>query len=416
MQSIKNIYLLFFLALFGLVAGLESCSKMDGTYRHFIKDGAIIYSGKADSIKAHAGYNRVMLEWLISDPAISKCVIYWLRDGVIDSSVVSVGKVEGVDTVRTILNDLPENTYTFTVYTYDKLGNASVPNETIGVVYGNTYIGRLNNRQLKSLSLSDDGLKAILEWYNPGVGDVGTEINYLDKDGVEQTLMIQGTDKVVELDNFEYGSQLSYKSYYIPDSTAIDTFSRSYTSVMIPPYNLKLDRSQFVEYQLPGDVNGNIYQNNKMSLLWDGNLKTQYITCLSNCAPLMPNVSFAFDLGVSAKLDRLNLVQRYADAIANGFNTANPKKFEVWGTNNIPDADGSWTNWTKLGSYEIIKPSGLPIKQQSEVDVAALKEGHEFMIPGTMPAVRYLRFKILENWGGVAYVYFSELYFWGAPE
>src|SRR3546814_5591140 len=85
---------------------------------------------------------------------------------------------------------------------------------------------------------------------------------------------------------------------------------------------------------------------------------------------------FTFDLGVSARLYEMKTWQREA---GNGyFNEGNPRKFEIWGINEEPPADGSYTGWTKLGEFESIKPSGLPVGTLSEEDQVAAASGEVF--------------------------------------
>lgn len=83
---------------------------------------------------------------------------------------------------------------------------------------------------------------------------------------------------------------------------------------------------------------------------------------------------------------------------------------EVYGSNN-PAADGSWDSWTLLGQFESVKPSG-DAKWTSEDIQFAVNDGEDFEFEDT-GVYRYLRFKILKNWGGVTYIYIAELTFWG---
>jgi hypothetical protein len=53
-----------------------------------------------------------------------------------------------------------------------------------------------------------------------------------------------------------------------------------------------------------------------------------------------------------------------------------------------------WKNdWTQLGDYEIIKPSGLPFGTIDNNDKAMAIAGHQFNINQLVP-VRYLRFSV----------------------
>ncbi|QEC53051.1 uncharacterized protein DUF4959 [Anseongella ginsenosidimutans] len=119
---------------------------------------------------------------------------------------------------------------------------------------------------------------------------------------------------------------------------------------------------------------------------------------------------FTFDLGVNASLSRFKIYQRGGFYT---FNSGNPRKFEVWGSND-PATDGSWDNWTRLLACESVKPSGRPLGDNSDEDLAKVAAGEEFSFqPGT-PPMRYIRIKTLETWGGSDALHIIEIEFWGS--
>jgi hypothetical protein len=90
------------------------------------------------------------------------------------------------------------------------------------------------------------------------------------------------------------------------------------------------------------------------------------------------------------------------------------KEFEIWGTNNLTD---NWGDWTMLGKFESIKPSGLPDPSYTAEDLEYEGRGEDYDFPEGLPAVRYLRFKVLINRGGGGKFYvLNELTFWGQIE
>src|SRR5690606_17809370 len=114
-------------------------------YKDFLKDGETSYTGKIDSLEVLSGRNRVNVKGLfISDPKISECRIYWNSGS--DSISVPVTRTQNVDTLDVIIDNLPENIYSFEVRTFDALGNKSVAVSKIGTVYGNRYQTSLYNR------------------------------------------------------------------------------------------------------------------------------------------------------------------------------------------------------------------------------------------------------------------------------
>src|SRR3546814_7876957 len=87
---------------------------------------------------------------------------------------------------------------------------------------------------------------------------------------------------------------------------------------------------------------------------------------------------------------------------------ANLKRWEIWGST-TPDPEGSYDGWVKLLECEAVKPSGLPVGENSEEDIAHAQEGEYFTFPSDAPQVRYLRIKVLETWAGTAHSFTSQV-------
>src|SRR5690606_25770816 len=94
------------------LSGLFGCSKMDDTYKDFIKDGERVYVGRVDSLEAKAGLNRVKLSWLaIADRQVVKATVFW--NNRTSRKDVPIQKTAGVDVVDVLITDLPEENYAF---------------------------------------------------------------------------------------------------------------------------------------------------------------------------------------------------------------------------------------------------------------------------------------------------------------
>src|SRR5215213_4925030 len=107
-----------------------SCKKADD-FKKYIEGGEIIYTAKADSVKVYAGKKRVQLMWLlITDPTITRSKVFWKNHT--DSVEIAINRTTAIDTIRYIINNLPEGNYDFEIYNYDKDGNTSVKAEVSG--------------------------------------------------------------------------------------------------------------------------------------------------------------------------------------------------------------------------------------------------------------------------------------------
>jgi len=179
---------------------------------------------------------------------------------------------------------------------------------------------------------------------------------------------------------------------------------------LTPFFEQEIDRSDFAESPLPTDT----YKPHSNGRLVMKNMFNDVIASL-DIFHTIPNTGgipqhFTFDMKKTIKLSRFKMWDRPGNQYI--FAVGALKRFEVWGSNN-PDADGSWASWTLLGTYEAIKPSGLPVLQVSTEDQAAAAAGLEYTVDINAPAVRYLRIKTLQTWGGVDYISICKMAFWG---
>lgn len=235
----KTSYITGALATIMLLA-VAACSKMDDYKDEFLESGEIQYTGKADSVKFHAGYNRAQLSWLIlSDPKVTKAKIYWnFRK---DSIETDIQRTTGVDTIRVMIPNLPEGTQNFEIFTFDKKGNTSIPSPISGKVGGERYEASLLHRGIdwtssQLIAIQPPYHMAMLVWksINATDGIIGMQLKYTDEDNVAQKVLVTPQTPTTMLMKYAPGSDIEYKTLYQPDSLAIDTF---YTRAMI----IKLD-------------------------------------------------------------------------------------------------------------------------------------------------------------------------------
>lgn len=181
-----------------------------------------------------------------------------------------------------------------------------------------------------------------------------------------------------------------------------------------PFFEQKLDKKLFKPFKLPTDAN--IFNNQPMSNLWNdvivggsGSSTAWMRTANGSGVPHW----ITMDLGVKAKLSRFQFIPRGAvDELNLLFAAGDLRQFELWGATE-PATDGSYTGWTRLAECEVRKPSGLPIGVNSNDDILDAQAGHEFKISGDMPAIRYLRIKMLQTWGNSDYMWMAEATMYG---
>jgi hypothetical protein len=220
----KRVTYLFLAGLF-----FCACGKQDSNYYQYIKDGPIVYPGKADSVVVGAGNGRARITWWMSSgQTVTSCKVFWAFGQ--DSVVVPLGKSRNTDTVSIIIDSLSEGSYNFTVYTYDDAGNKSVPTSGLGNVYGPTYISTLVNRPIRSAQTIAAGNEVDITWVGLDINCLGTQWMYTGTDGLAKTYFSSIGD-TTEIAPCNTGAPVSYRSLFIPEINAIDTFYTNYTTL-----------------------------------------------------------------------------------------------------------------------------------------------------------------------------------------
>lgn len=214
MKKQTYVYVLFFLFL-------AACSKMDD-YREKFTDGhERLYTGKADSVKVFPGKNRVLLKWLyVADPKVKKAKVFWNNRH--DSSSIDVVRTSGVDTIKFMINNLAEGNYNFEIISYDADGNASVTVNKPGVVFGESYQAALLNRLVKKAEMKTG--YAEVTWYSADQEALITEVKYQNLAGNIITKSVLPGMDTLKLEAYQSGTKFEFRTLYLPDSSAIDTF------------------------------------------------------------------------------------------------------------------------------------------------------------------------------------------------
>lgn len=196
-------------------------------------------------------------------------------------------------------------------------------------------------------------------------------------------------------------------SFYVKDRYG--NISDTLTGIFKPLYEKVLDKNLFRKVLLNTDVGDD--WGLPMENLWNGSYTGFWDMFHTQTKPFP--MWFTFDMGITVKLSRITVWQRQTPAQDWIYNANNPKKFEIYGSNN-PDPDGGWNNWTLLLTHEIVKPSGLPLGQVTQDDIAAAAKGEELTVPLDKQPVRYIRIKVLETFTNSA-INIAELSIWGQP-
>ncbi|TDQ08784.1 DUF4998 domain-containing protein [Pedobacter metabolipauper] len=294
--------LYYLLIVFAGLCVFMACKKMDSTYEQYVIKGGIQYPGAAKSAVLHGGNKRAILEWLKgSDPKIVKARIFW--NNYADSVEVPITASQSV--VRHTFTTLAENFYSFTIKTYDAQGHVSVPVEVSGSVYGDNYQSRVLERPLNAAMLTKANVLK-LNWSiaDSVTGAFATDLEYTNTAGVLKTVRFKGGLLNTEIADYKLETNFRYRTLYLPDSLAIDTF---YTGYLSGP-KLKLDKKEWVianfDNNHPGD-------ENKVANIIDGNPGTRWHGLATNPTPY-PHY-FSVNMGAVRTITDLSLWRMNTD-------------------------------------------------------------------------------------------------------
>lgn len=211
---------LIYILIAGIVWSFSSCKDMDSIYQEYIVPNGLTYPGKALNPVVYAGNNRVKISWLRgSDPNVVKARIYW--NNYTDS--VDVDVPAGEDTISCIIGNLPENTYSFFIRTYDVKGNISIPAEARGTSYGEKYQAGILNRAINNAIITGTTVK--IEWGTiDTLSAYITEVRYTNAAGEIKTLRAMSNHDVSIISDIQKGTTFLYRTLYVPNRLAIDTF------------------------------------------------------------------------------------------------------------------------------------------------------------------------------------------------
>ena len=401
----KNIYKVGCLLCSAVVVGL-SCSKDDTAFKDFLKEGEIVYPGKPATIVSKPGNLRTALWWNPSpDPSISKYVVYW--NNKTDSVMVPASSHNPLDTIKVTIPNLKEYTYSFSIYAYDDQGNRSIPIDVNNVrVFGPTYQATLLNRPYNGITpstLNEDG-SITLNFNTPDTINVSTLVRYTGKEGntIEKTVL--PTQSEITLSDQKPGTDILYRSSYIPGRGSLDVFTVSEFSVF-PPYvyrDVVCNKSLFREVHLPQDVG--VYEGQtSISKLWDGSVGPQsYPNIFHSDGSYVPHV-LTFDMGKT--YNNLSYIEETGRDCCN-----NPDRFEVWGINDLSNATTNLRSDNSGWKAEAQAKGWTLLKEVSRSDDG--KNALKVSLMENPPPVRYIRIRVLHTTTGSGYSNMSELTFW----
>lgn len=216
------------------------CSDMNDVHSEYLKDGERIYIGKLDSLVVLPGDGRAILRFWASDPRAKSVMFNWIPED--DSLYFEFDRSTPRDTFEVVIGrengmkPLAEGNYTLQATTSDNLGHFSLILEKSLSIYGDKYRSSLMDRVINSSQYESKENKLELEFSGPFTDDdVGVEVKYISEE--EGIKTVQFADSLlleaITISNFDVTKGMEYRTMYLPDSLAIDTFYTNYSPVEI---------------------------------------------------------------------------------------------------------------------------------------------------------------------------------------
>lgn len=223
-----------YLVVVSALISINACEKKATDYRSFLNGQEKVYPGVVADVQVNPGDNRILLTWKPNtDPNVTNYIVYWNNGA--DSVVIDATSHNTADTIKTYIPDLDEASHTFVVYSLYAKGEKSIPtNIENAKVYGDRYRASLLNRPVSAISYVDSIVK--ITWNIPDTINIVTKVQYIDTLDQLRTLNLQPDSNTLVLSDWKLPTKIYYRSAYIPQINAIDTFEvNTIDSLIVQP-------------------------------------------------------------------------------------------------------------------------------------------------------------------------------------
>lgn len=332
----------------------------------YIKANYTLPTGREMEVKSSYYSNAMLLEGFTGNDDIN-----------VDVVAVNRSEVES-DPVSITVNPLPSPI--FDVYNSLDVGEA----------FGGIYINAENPERMDL---------AILVLNKNEDGDYIASPNSIYTSTNDIKSRIRGLDTIAK--DFAFTIRDRWLNY-------TDTLERTIT----PLFEEAIPKSNYGDLRLPNDAPG--HNSTPKSGMWDNDILNWPRCYLTQGNFLEDTHITSFDIGKLTKLSRI-VIWDYPEYYNGGreyYYNVCMKEFEIYGSAEL-EPTGDLDKWTLLGSYEQVKPSGLPYGQSTSEDFEAANSGFSWDIDPNAEPVRYIRIHMIDNWAGTYSMGISELQVYG---
>ncbi|MDR1183020.1 MAG: discoidin domain-containing protein [Bacteroidales bacterium] len=379
MKKIFNILLIF-----TVLTGLFSCEGMMDIHKKYLEDGETVYMPKPESVEFLAGRERIVLRTVLyNSPNVKSIDIYW--DNGNNSLIYPVTPSTGLDTVEIEIPDMEEKSYTFTVWTSDAHGNHSLPVTGFANSYGDLFQSSLVNQPVWKVALTEEGGE--ITWSSIVDHLAGVQIRYTDKNDEKQAVSVTNpaSGSMALCPNVKTSSVFTYRSLFLPEENAVDTFYVDWIVHETPfPEMLLVNKAGLRVLEVSDETASD---GGGMHMIIDNDLNTYWHSQWSGGNAPFPHW-ILLDLGTPRNICKIEIYRRmytnYTDTKTVQFSVGDAP---VW---NSP----SWKGIGNVVFSNIVGENMMTLNVSQSVDTDG----------------RYMRIFLPDNNGRQTYVAISEIY------
>jgi hypothetical protein len=334
MKKMKNNIIEWMISLSVILMIATGCQEQTEVYEEFVVPGGHVYPGLVLNPSVRSGDNRVQIDGGTPMGAdVNEIRVFW--NYFTDSISYNLNE----NTPKNIEIEIPglkEQSYLFTMHTYNSDGDVSVPVELFGKSYGDNYRNSLPNNAIESVGIV--GLRdLVVFWSEPGDNVSAYNLQYINKLG-EQTTFKKLPPFEEETLITDFGSDLNYNTEYLPEPNAIDTFSTEYKVYEEPENGYTYSKS---DWEVIGYSSQHNNAENHATNLIDGDPYTRWHTWKPYGWPHFVTI----DLGEELLISKFEIIRALRDG---GDGRAFSKFTMEFGTG--PDKDN--ITWMSLGEMD----------------------------------------------------------------
>jgi hypothetical protein len=352
MNKIINI-----VSAFAVILLMTACEGMMDIHKDYLEGGEKVYLSKPLSVNFRAGHDRVVAELVLyNSPNVKTVDISWNSGRDTQSTPVSLST--GLDTLLIPITGLEERAYTFTLVTTDAYGNHSLPFTGTSAAYGALFQASLNNQPIRQIDIAENGGQ--IQWVTSLDFLLSNEIQYVSKNGENLTVLVPA-GVVAALPEAKVSSKVTYRSLFLPETTAIDTFYTEWSEYETAfPESILADKSTFtmVYFTSQSPQDGGY----AMNVIADNNNNTFWQSAWNPLAYLPHTI--VVDMGKSRHIVKVGLSRRS----------------DVGDTKTVhvlvgPDYDPNAGTWKEIGTVFFPNDDRSLIRQVIDIEPTKDTEG-----------------------------------------